>query len=228
MPNRSSPRPEGLGPLGQRFVQAGGLVGDHGRWMDGRRLVPLRRISSTNFDYTSEQTTKKDEGKPVPRDAYDDYEGFRRAGSAGAYARMHGLDQLPWDEKMIEHPAYDGFWQGQALDKLVAEHPSQVPTMWIQGLWDQEDMWGAIHCYMALKAKGQADHNYLVMGPWRHSQVNYDGYNLGPLKWDGDTALQFRRDVLRPFFDQYLKRTRRKPIRRPYSSTILARTTGIA
>jgi putative CocE/NonD family hydrolase len=66
-------------------------------------------------------------------------------------------------------------------------------------------MWGAIHCYMALKAKGQADLNYLVMGPWRHSQVNYDAYNLGPLKWDGDTALQFRRDVLKPFFDRYLK-----------------------
>jgi putative CocE/NonD family hydrolase len=42
------------------------------------------------------------------------------------------------------------------------------------------------------------------MGPWRHSQINYDGFNLGPLKWDGDTALQFRRDVLKPFFDQYL------------------------
>jgi hypothetical protein len=66
-------------------------------------------------------------------------------------------------------------------------------------------MWGAIHCYLALKAQGQADHNHLVMGPWRHSQVNYDAYNLGPLKWDGDTALQFRRDVLKPFFDQYLK-----------------------
>ena len=105
----------------------------------------------------------------------------------------------------MEHPAYDAFWQGQALDKLVAQHPSQVPTMWIQGLWDQEDMWGAIHCYLALKAKGQADHNYLVMGPWSHSQVNYDAYNLGPLKWEGDTALQFRRDVLKPFFDQYLK-----------------------
>ncbi len=158
-----------------------------------------------NFDYFSEQTIQKGGGMAVPRDAYDDYEAFLRAGSAGDYARLHGLEQLPWNEKMIEHPAYDEFWQGQALDKLVAEHPSQVPTMWIQGLWDQEDMWGAIHCYMALKAKGQADHNYLVMGPWRHSQVNYDGYNLGPLKWDGDTALQFRRDVLRPFFDQYLK-----------------------
>jgi len=159
----------------------------------------------TNYDYVSSQTTEKDLGKSVPRGAYDDFEGFLKAGSAGAYAREHGLEQLGWDEKMLEHPAYDEFWQGQALDKLVAERPSQVPTMWIQGLWDQEDMWGAIHCYMALKAKGQADHNFLVMGPWRHSQVNYDGYNLGPLKWDGDTALQFRRDVLKPFFDQYLK-----------------------
>ena len=159
----------------------------------------------TNFDYTSEQTAKRDEGESVPRGAYDDYEAFRQAGSAGAYARLYGIDQLPWNEKMIEHPAYDAFWQGQALDKLVAEHPSPVPAMWIQGLWDQEDMWGAIHCYLALKARGQADHNYLVMGPWRHSQVNYDAYNLGPLKWQGDTATEFRRDVLKPFFDQYLK-----------------------
>jgi hypothetical protein len=158
-----------------------------------------------NYDYSSEQTAERGEGKSVPRGAYDDFQGFLQAGSAGNYAKINGLDQLPWNDKMIEHPAYDEFWQGQALDKLVAERPSQVPTMWIQGLWDQEDMWGAIHSYLALKASGQADHNYLVMGPWRHSQVNYDGYNLGPLKWDGDTALQFRRDVLLPFFNQYLK-----------------------
>jgi uncharacterized protein len=164
----------------------------------------------SNFDYTAMQTAKKDGGEGVPRDAYDDYEAYRRAGSAGAYARLHGLNQLPWAEKMIEHPAYDGFWQGQALDKLLAEHPAQVPTMWIQGLWDQEDMWGAIHCYLALKAKRQVANNYLVMGPWSHSQVNYNGYNVGPLKWDGDTANQFRRDVLKPFFDQYLKTDARK------------------
>jgi len=159
----------------------------------------------TNLDYTSEQTMKKDDGEPVARDAFDDYDAFRRAGSAGDYIQAHGLDHLPWIQKMLAHPAYDAFWQGQALDKLVAEHPSSVPTMWLQGLWDQEDMWGAIHCYLALKAKGQADHNFLVMGPWRHSQVAGPGYNLGPLKWDGDTALQFRRDVLLPFFNQYLK-----------------------
>ncbi len=159
----------------------------------------------TNFDYFTSQTVRAGAGDDIARGDADDYDAFRRAGSAGDFARLHGLDQLPWNRKIMEHASYDDFWQGQALDKLVAQHPSAIPTMWLQGLWDQEDMWGAIHCYLALKKAGQADHNYLVMGPWRHSQVNYEAYNLGPLKWDGDTAYQFRRDVLRPFFDQYLK-----------------------
>ena len=159
----------------------------------------------TNFDYFSGQTTQRGEGDKIVRAEYDDYEAFRRAGSAGDFARQHGLDQLPWNEKIMEHPSYDAFWQGQALDRLVAQRPAAVPTMWLQGLWDQEDMWGAIHCYLALKKAGQVDHNYLVMGPWRHSQVNAEGYMLGPLHWDSDTTAQFRHDVLRPFFDQYLK-----------------------
>jgi putative CocE/NonD family hydrolase len=163
------------------------------------------------------------------RGAYDDYEAFRRAGSAGAYVRAARPRSTALGAKMMEHPAYDAFWQGQALDKLVAEHPSQVPTMWIQGLWDQEDMWGAIHCYLALKAKGQADHNYLVMGPWRHSQVNYDGYNLGPLKWEWRhrAAVPPRRaqTFLRSIPEA---RARLRPTRRPCSSTTPARTTGIA
>ena len=90
--------------------------------------------------------------------------------------------------------------------KSWASSRSTVPTMWIQGLWDQEDMWGAIHCYLAVEPKDtNNDKNYLVMGPWRHSGVNYEGSTLGPLRLDGDTALQFRRDVMRPFFDQYLR-----------------------
>ena len=158
-----------------------------------------------NFDYFAGQTTKRASGEPVTREGYDDYEAFRRAGSAGSYAALHGLMRLPWTERLMAHPAYDTFWSGQALDVMVAAHPSSVPTIWEQGLWDQEDMWGAIHCYLALKAKGQADHNYLVMGPWRHSQVNGEGFNLGPLQWEGDTARQYRREIIKPFFDQYLK-----------------------
>ena len=159
----------------------------------------------TNFDYVTGQMTVRGEGEPIPRPRYDDYETFLRAGSAGDYAAAAGLDQFPFWQRMKAHPAYDAFWQGQALDHLVAAHPSAVPTLWEQGLWDQEDMWGAIHSWLALKAEGKAGNNVLVMGPWRHSQVNYGGASLGRLDWNGDTALQYRQQVLRPFFDQYLK-----------------------
>jgi putative CocE/NonD family hydrolase len=159
----------------------------------------------TNFDYITGQNAAKGKGDGIPRAGYDDYTNFLRAGSAGDFARAAGLEQLPFWRKLHEHPAYDGFWQGQALDRIMAKQPLKVPTMWLQGLWDQEDMWGAIHSYEAMEPKDTGnDMNYLVMGPWRHSQVNYEASSLGPLQWDGDTALQFRRDVLLPFFNQYL------------------------
>ncbi len=174
-------------------------------WM-GDDWFHFGAFRQVNLDYFTEQTEVKGEGHSIVRQGYDDYENFLRAGSAGNFAKAAGLDQLPWWRKMAEHPAYDSFWQLQALDKTMAAQSLKVPTMWIQGLWDQEDMWGAIHCYLAVEPKDQANNmNFLVMGPWRHSGVNYDGYSLGPLRWEGDTALQFRRDVLKPFFDQYLK-----------------------
>jgi hypothetical protein len=158
-----------------------------------------------NLDFTAGQTEQKGEGQGMPRSAYDDYEFYLNGGSMGSIARAAGFDQLPWWKKMADHPGYDGFWQGQALDRLVAAHPSNVPTLWEQGLWDQEDMWGANHSWLALKAAGHEANNWLVMGPWFHSQVNREGWVLGPYKWTGDTALQFRRDMVMPFFNQYLK-----------------------
>ncbi|HEY1605157.1 MAG TPA: CocE/NonD family hydrolase [Allosphingosinicella sp.] len=158
-----------------------------------------------NLDYFTGQTSKRGKGEPVPRPGADDYQTFLDAGSAGAYALAHGFRQLPWWNRLSEHPAYDSFWQDQALDKLVTAKPSTVPTLWLQGLWDQEDMYGAIHSWEALRAKGLGANNHLVMGPWYHSQVNRAAETLGPLKWRGDTAADFRGDVLVPFFDRYLR-----------------------
>jgi putative CocE/NonD family hydrolase len=159
-----------------------------------------------NIDYVLGQTSQRGKGVEVAHEGRDEYTNFMRAGSADAFARAEGMDQLPYWHTMVEHPTYDGFWQSQALDKLIAAKGLTVPTMWEQGLWDQEDMWGAIHSYRALKAKGTPDTmNYLVMGPWFHSQINREGRALGPLTWATDTAAQWRRDVLLPFFNQYLK-----------------------
>ena len=161
---------------------------------------------NVNLDYFTEQTTVKGEGHAVVRGGYDDYETFRRAGSTGDWAKAAGFDQLPWWRKVSEHPAYDAFWQQQALDRDVARQPLTVPTIWLQGLWDQEDMWGAIHSYMAVEPKDRGnDRNFLIMGPWFHSEINREGTALGPLRWATDTTLDVRRDVIKPFFDQYLK-----------------------
>jgi hypothetical protein len=171
-----------------------------------------------NLDYFTMQTSVTGEGAGVPRRGTDDYQELLDAGSAGAYAQAHGFGQLPWWNRMSAHPAYDAFWQLQALDKQVAKHPSDVPTLWLQGLWDQEDMYGAVHSWEALKAAGHGANNHLVMGPWYHSQVNRSAWNLGPLKWKGDTAVEFRRDVLIPFFDTYLKD---RPARHPLPPVLI-------
>jgi uncharacterized protein len=160
----------------------------------------------TNFDYLYSQTTRRAEGKEIARGMYDDYQLFLDAGSAQGFARRFGIDALPFYRKLIEHPAYDGFWSGQALDQILAREPLKVPTMFVTSLWDQEDMYGGIHTYLALKPKDVShDRVYLALGPWRHSGVNGDGSMLGPLKFEGDTAAQFRRDVMQPFLDEHLK-----------------------
>ena len=157
-----------------------------------------------NIAWIGGQTGYKSGGPLPPTGGWDDYDNFR-TGSAGDWAKKSGYDQLPYWKRMSDHPAYDAFWQGQALDKLLAANPSNVPTIWEQGLWDQEDMYGAITSWEALKAKGKTGNNFLVMGPWRHSQINREGRSLGPFQWDGDTAAQFREQMVLPLFDQYLK-----------------------
>jgi putative CocE/NonD family hydrolase len=164
-----------------------------------------------NDAYFVAQESSRKGGSDLIFSDTDQYDAYLRGGSAGDFGKAHKLDQLGMWRRVSEHPTYDAYWQGQALEDLVARHPSNVPTMWEQGLWDQEDMWGANHAFAALKAAGHIDNNYLVIGPWRHSQANYDGSSLGPLKFAGDTATEWRRDYLLPFFNYYLKPGSAKP-----------------
>jgi putative CocE/NonD family hydrolase len=137
---------------------------------------------------------------------YDDYEAFLEAGCAGELARRNGLDQLGFWTKILAHPSYDAFWRDQAVDRVLAKRPLKVPVMLVHSLWDQEDIYGAQAVYKALEAKDKRnDKVFLVIGPWRHGQAIGDGSSLGAIRFDSDTALTFRRDILRPFLDHFLK-----------------------
>jgi uncharacterized protein len=137
---------------------------------------------------------------------FDDYDMFMQAGSAGELGRRRGLEQVGFWRKILEHPSYDVFWREQAMDKILGAQPLKVPVMLVDSLWDQEDIYGAIAVYKTLKPKDTAnDKVFLVLGPWHHGQEIHDGSSLGALRFGSDTGLTFRREILRPFLDQYLK-----------------------
>ncbi|HMB82875.1 MAG TPA: CocE/NonD family hydrolase, partial [Terriglobales bacterium] len=73
---------------------------------------------------------------------FDDYDMFMEAGSAGELGRRHGLEQVGFWRKLLEHPSYDAFWRDQAVDRILAAQPLKVPVMLVHSLWDQEDIYG--------------------------------------------------------------------------------------
>jgi hypothetical protein len=140
------------------------------------------------------------------RSHFDPYDMFLEAGSAGELGRRRGLEQVGFWRKLLEHPTYDAFWRDQAVDKILAEQPLKVPVMLVHSLWDQEDIYGAPAVYKAIEPKdADNDKVFLVMGPWHHGQEILEGSTLGAVKFNSDTALTFRRDILRPFLDHFLK-----------------------
>jgi len=158
------------------------------------------------YIYEQEGTRANDSDARWFTSHHDDYDMYLQAGSAGELGRRRGLDQMGFWQKLLEHPGYDTFWREQAVDKLLAAQPLQVPVMLVHSLWDQEDIYGAPAVYKAIKPKDTAnDKVFLVLGPWYHGQEISDGSTLGALKFGSDTALYFRQAVLRPFLDHYLK-----------------------
>src|SRR5690349_22063552 len=159
-----------------------------------------------NMPYVYEQeATRKNEAKWW-RSHFDDYDEFMAAGSAGELGRSHAMDQIGFWRKLADHPSYDSFWREQAMDKILAAQPLKVPVMLVDSLWDQEDIYGAIAVYRAIKPKDtNNDKVFLVMGPWHHGQEIHDGSTLGAIKFNSDTALYFRREILAPFLAQFLR-----------------------
>jgi putative CocE/NonD family hydrolase len=159
-----------------------------------------------NMPYIYEQDGTRKNDAAWWTSNYDDYDMYLQAGSAGELGRRRGLEQVGFWRKLLDHPSYDSFWQQQAMDKILAAQPLQVPIMLVDSLWDQEDIYGAMAVYKAIKPKDtNNDKIFLVIGPWYHGQEIRDGSSLGAMRFDSDTSLSFRRQILAPFLAHYLK-----------------------
>ncbi len=158
-----------------------------------------------NMSYIYEQDGTRDNSVKWWTSNFDDYDMFMDAGSAGELGKRRGLEQTGFWRKVIAHPSYDSFWQEQAVDKLLAAEPITVPTLLVHSLWDAEDIYGAMAVYKAIKPKDTSNKVFLVMGPWHHGQGIEDGSTLGAIKFNSDTSLYFRENILAPFLAKYLK-----------------------
>ncbi len=153
---------------------------------------------------------------------YDTYDTFLRAGSAGALATARGLEQLGFWRAIAAHPSYDAYWQNQAVDKLLAKEPVKVPLMIVSGLFDQEDIYGGPALYEALAPKDpNGERVHLILGPWNHGQGRREGRGIGAIQFAGDTAGWFRKEIMQPFLDHYLK-----DAPEPQTPRVLAYETG--
>ena len=153
------------------------------------------------YDYAYGMETNKETGSPEPKP--DTYDFFLSAGSFAAAARIDGVDKLPSGIAFLQHPAYDETWRSRGvqwhLDKVA------VPTLFVGGFWDQEDMFGPQEAYAKAEAHDAHQENFLVLGPWNHSQWSGTSRHLGAIQFGEPTTDEYRKHYEAPFFARYLK-----------------------
>lgn len=144
---------------------------------------------------------------PAPSVGYpihDNYQFYLNAGSLKNLTKLTG-DSITFWKEMMAHPNYDTFWK--ARDARNATKNLQPAMLWVGGLFDAEDCWGAWNAYKATEQNnvGKA-FNKLVMGPWYHGQwANHDGTHHGNIQFGSNTSEYYQQSLEIPFFNYFLK-----------------------
>jgi putative CocE/NonD family hydrolase len=140
-----------------------------------------------------------------PIDLPDAYNWYLRLGPlSNANANyLHGT-RPSWND-FVAHPNYDEFWQRQAIAPYLRSTLT-VPTMLVGGWYDQEDFFGPQRIYAELAKHDPNGLAYMVLGPWNHGGWGGGpGQKLGPIDFGSATGDYFRKSILKPWFDSWLK-----------------------
>ncbi|MEO5799010.1 MAG: CocE/NonD family hydrolase [Gemmatimonadales bacterium] len=134
---------------------------------------------------------------------YDQFQFYLRQATLGNIGNATGVAELPSWIGFRAHPAYDAYWQARAMQRVLTR--SDVPTLFVGGVWDEEDILGASIGYRTLEQHDSKGINRLVLGPWSHgSWSRSGGDSIGPIALGSRTADYFREQIQRPWFAWYL------------------------
>jgi uncharacterized protein len=137
---------------------------------------------------------------------HDSYKYYLEMGTLADFSKLMGDTILFWKD-LYAHPNYDEWWK--ARDARNATRELKPAMLWVGGLFDAEDNWGAWNSYKAAELNNPGkSFNKLVMGPWYHVQwANNDGTHLGNIHFGSNTSLFYQQNIEFPFFNYYLKGT---------------------
>jgi putative CocE/NonD family hydrolase len=135
---------------------------------------------------------------------HDNYKFYLETGALPSFTRLAG-DSIRFWKDMMAHPDYDDWWK--ARDARNATKNLKPSMLWVGGLFDAEDHWGAFNAYKAAEANNPGkEFNKLVEGPWYHNQwENNDGSHLGNISFGSNTSAWFQQNFEIPFFNYFLK-----------------------
>ncbi|QDA61937.1 CocE/NonD family hydrolase [Hymenobacter jejuensis] len=135
---------------------------------------------------------------------HDNYRFYLEEGTLANLAKRMG-DSVSYWKDLYAHPNYDQFWQTR--DARNATKNLKPAMLWVGGLFDAEDNWGAWNAYLAAEKNNPGkEFNKLVMGPWFHGQWSTnDGTHLGNVQFGSNTAEWYQQNIEIPFFNFYLK-----------------------
>ncbi len=154
-------------------------------------------------------------GKPRPKPTtegpsefgyptHDNYKFYLETGSLKNLAKYLG-DSIAFWKDLYAHPNYDSWWK--ARDGRNATKNLQPAMLWVGGLFDAEDCWGAWNAYKAAEQNNPGKvFNKIVDGPWYHGQwASNDGTHLGNIYFGSNTSAWFQQNMEIPFFNYFLK-----------------------
>lgn len=131
----------------------------------------------------------------------DNYNAFLKAGALKNLAALIG-DSIKFWHEMYTHPNYDDWWQER--NARVGLYNVKPAMLWVGGLFDAEDCFGAWNCYKATEKQSPQTNSRIVMGPWYHGQWGREGSRLGNVYFGSNTSAYFQDSLEIPFFNYYL------------------------
>jgi uncharacterized protein len=115
---------------------------------------------------------------------------------------LNGKSAL-FDDQM-RHDTYDDYWKPRNLAPHMKNIHCAVLT--VGGWFDAEDLQGPFSTFHAIDQNNPGIFNGLVVGPWVHGGWGrYEGNHLGRVEFAADTGDYYRKNILFPFFEQYLR-----------------------